>query len=72
MSSHFASAHFGAAHYESSHYGRGVVIVPPPDFTPEPTFPPGMGTADMRRWIQEEDDLLMLIIRAFLHIKDDE
>jgi len=74
MSSHFASAHFGAAHYESSHYGRtGVIIVPPPDFTPEPTFPPGVDRrGDMRRWIEAEDELLLLVIRAFLTMKDRE
>jgi hypothetical protein len=30
-----------------------------------------MGYADIRRWIQEEDDLLMAVIMAFLRIRDD-
>lgn len=63
MSSHFASAHYGPSHHLSSHYGRLA-----PD---ERVHPPGMGYADLRQWIQEEDDLLMAIIMAFLRIKDD-
>jgi hypothetical protein len=73
MSSHFVSSHFGAAHYESSHYGRDVIVVPPPDFTPEPVRPPGSAPYDERaRWIEQEDELLMLVIRAFLTMKDRE
>lgn len=74
MSSHFDSAHFGAAHYESSHYGRGAVIPPIiPPFTPEPVHPPGSAEYDARaRWIEQEDELLLLVIRAFLAMKDRE
>lgn len=73
MSVHFASPHFGSTHFESPHFGRTQVIVPPPDITPEPTFPPGTKEYDDRwRWIELEDELLMLVIRAFLAMKDRE
>jgi len=65
MSSHFLSGHHASAHFESSHHGRGAVIIVPPDFTPEPTFPPGMGRAQIIR----EDEEIMAIIVAFLHMK---
>ena len=49
----------------------GVPPVAP--FTPEPVHPPGSGysEAQRRQWIQEEDDLIMAVIMAFLKIKDD-
>jgi len=67
MSSHFLSGHHASAHFESSHFGREAVIIVPPDFTPEPTFPPGMGR---RAAIIREDEEIMAIIVAFLHMKD--
>jgi hypothetical protein len=51
----------------------GVGTVPGPDITPSPVYPPGMGYTEAQRkqWIQEEDDLIMAVIMAFLRIKDD-
>lgn len=70
MSSHYISSHYGPSHYLSSHYGREVVIEIPPEFTPEPTFPPGMGIGKARRkQIREEDEVIMAIIMAFLETK---
>jgi len=46
-----------------------VVIDIPPEFTPEPVYPPGMGKA-RRRQIMEEDEVIMAIIMAFLETKD--
>lgn len=66
MSAHFRSSHHGPSHFDSSHFGREAVIITPPDFTPEPTFPPGMGR---RAQIIREDEEIMAIIVAFLHIK---
>jgi hypothetical protein len=51
----------------------GVIVVPPTPFTPEPVHPPGSAPYDERaRWIEYEDELLMLVIRAFLAMKDRE
>jgi hypothetical protein len=74
VSSHYLSSHYGPSHYLSSHYGRGIIIPPiVPPFTPDPTFPPGTRRYDeMARWIEAEDELLMLVIRAFLTMKDRE
>ena len=73
MSSHFLSSHHASSQFLSSHFGRGVIVVPAPDFTPEPVFPPGTRRYDeMARWIEAEDELLMLVIRAFLTMKDRE
>lgn len=47
--------------------GGEVVIEIPPDFTPEPTYPPGMGR---RKQITEEDEVIMAIIIAFLEMKN--
>jgi hypothetical protein len=69
MSAHFQSAHYGASHYLSSHYGREVLIELP-DFTPEPTFPPGMGRKVRQKRIMEEDEVILAIIMAFLEVKD--
>lgn len=71
MSAHYESNHFASVHYESAHYGREI-IAPPPDFTPEPTFPPGMGEDAEARWrrIQIEDELIMLVIQCWLTMKD--
>jgi hypothetical protein len=66
MSGHFLSGHFKAGHFSPGHFGREVVISIPPEFTPEPTFPPGMGR---RRQLIEEDDMIMAIIIAFLETK---
>lgn len=65
MSSHYTSSHYGPSHYESSHYGREVVIELPPEFTPEPSFPPGM----LRKQIMEEEEVIMAIIVAFLETR---
>lgn len=72
MSSHYISSHYGGSHYLSSHYGRDVIVVPPPDFTPEPVYPPGTRPRDpeILRRIREEDELLMLVIQAFLHMRN--
>lgn len=72
MSSHYLSSHYGPSHYLSSHYGRGVIVVPPPDFTPEPTFPPGTSEDAEARWrrIAIEDEMIMLVIQAWLSMKD--
>lgn len=72
MSSHYISSHYGPSHYESSHYGRDVIVVPPPDITPDPVFPPGAGEdAEGRRTrILLEDEVIMLVIAAFLDMKD--
>ncbi len=68
MSSHYQSSHHGPSHYLSSHYGRETIIELPPEFTPEPTYPPGMGRA-RRKQIMEEDEVILAIIMAFLEIK---
>lgn len=68
MSSHYISSHYGPSHYASSHYGR-LQIIPPdpePEFTPDPTYPPGAGR---RKQLREEDDVIMGIIIAFLETK---
>jgi hypothetical protein len=62
MSSHHISSHYGPSHYESSHYGREVII----ELPVEEVHPPGMGR---RKQIQEEDDVIMAIIIAFLETK---
>ena len=46
--------------------GGEIVIEIPPEFTPEPTFPPGM---NRRKQILEEEDAIMAIIIAFLETK---
>ncbi len=48
-----------------------IAAVAPVPFTPEPVHPPGMGRADIRRWILEEDEMILSVITAFLQIKDD-
>jgi hypothetical protein len=47
--------------------GEDVVIL-----AAEETHPPGMrySSAQSKLWIREEDDLLIALIQAFLHIKD--
>lgn len=50
--------------------GGAVVIEVPPDFTPEPVHPPGMGRERRRERILEEDEIIMAVILAFLNIKD--
>jgi len=69
MSSHYASSHYGSSQYLSSHYGRETVIEIPPEFTPEPVYPPGMGRRRHKQ-IMEEDEVIMAIVMAFLEIKD--
>lgn len=66
MSGHFLSGHHTSGHFSSGHFGRGAVIITPPDFTPEPTFPPGMGR---QAQIIREDEEIMAIIVAFLHMQ---
>lgn len=71
MSSHYISSHYGGSHYLSSHFGREVVV--PPIVPDEPVFPPGTGAGIdglTQRRIMEEDELLMLVIRAFLHMRN--
>lgn len=72
MSAHFESAHYASVHYESAHYGRIEIEPPePPPFTPEGEGPPGTEDAEARwRRIQVEDDLIMLVIQAWLTMKD--
>lgn len=73
MSSHFQSSHHGSSQFLSSHFGRTVIIPPiQPPFTPEPVFPPGAGEdAEGRRTrILLEDEIIMLVIAAFLDMKD--
>ena len=74
MSSHFQSSHHASSQFLSSHYGRLQIVPPiPPPFTPEPVHPPGSAEYDARaKWIENEDELLMLVIRAFLTMKDRE
>lgn len=73
MSGHFLSGHFKAGHFSPGHFGRDITVIPPPDITPEPVYPPGSAEYDSRaRWIEQEDELLMLVIRAFLAMKDRE
>lgn len=71
MSSHYGGSHYASSHFLSSHYGRTGVI-PPPPFTPEPTFPPGTSEDAEARWrrIMLEDELLILVIQAWLDLKD--
>jgi len=64
MSSHYGGSHFASSHHLSSHYGREVII--PSPFTPSPTFPPGMGR---QAQIIREDEEIMAIIVAFLHMQ---
>jgi hypothetical protein len=69
MSSHYGGSHYASSHFLSSHYGR-TGIVPPP-FTPEPVHPPGTEDAEARwRRIMLEDELLLLVIKAWLDVKD--
>jgi len=73
MSSHFDSGHMAAAHFESSHFGRGLFVPPVvPPFTPEPVLPPGGQNIDAqwKKFIEEEDEMLMLVIRAFLTMRN--
>ena len=50
--------------------GADVEPTPPP-FTPEPTFPPGAEDAEARwRRIIVEDEMIMLVIQAWLTMKD--
>ena len=72
MSSHYGGSHFASSHFLSSHYGRTVVPPTPPDFTPDPLPPTGSAeiSADLRRRIMEEEELLMLVVRAFLHVRN--
>lgn len=69
MSTHYVSSHYGPNQYASNHYGREVVIEIPPEFTPEPVHPPGMGPA-RRKQIRDEDEMILAIIMAFLETKD--
>ena len=62
MSSHFLSAHQASAHYESSPSGRAVII----ELPDEVVHPTGAGR---RKQIQEEDEIIMAIIVAFLEMK---
>lgn len=73
MSSHYGGSHYASSHYLSSHYGRTGVIPPePPPFTPEPVYPPGTSEDAEARWrrIQIEDELILLVIQAWLAMKD--
>ncbi|KPK74178.1 MAG: hypothetical protein AMJ84_00350 [Acidithiobacillales bacterium SM23_46] len=71
MSSHYGGSHFASSHFLSSHYGR-TGITPPP-FTPEPVYPPGTRRiSDVQRRIMEEEELILLVIRAWLSLKDRE
>lgn len=70
MSSHYLSSHYGGSHYLSSHYGR-VGITPP--FTPDDVpHPPGTSEDAEARWrrIMLEDELIVLVIKAWLDVKD--
>lgn len=70
MSSHFLSSHHASGHFASAHFGRTIVI---PPIVPElPVFPPGTSrpSADVWRKIREEDELILLVIQAFLTMKD--
>ncbi len=60
----FQTAFYALGNYATPYYMRGVVA--PVPFTPEPTFPPGMGR---RLDIIREDEEIMAIIVAFLHMK---
>lgn len=67
----FQTGYYALGNYATPYYMRGVAEEVP--FTPEPTFPPGTRRYDeMARWIEAEDELLMLVIRAFLTMKDRE
>lgn len=53
-------------------YGLGrLEIEAPAPFTPEPVHPPGMGRGEIRKRIIEEDEMILAVIMAFLHIKDE-
>lgn len=70
MSSHYGGSHYASSHFLSSHYGR-TGVTPPPPFTPEPVHPPGTEDAEARwRRIMLEDELLLLVIKAWLDVKD--
>lgn len=75
MSSHFQSSHYGSSHFESSHFGR-VAVVPPPE--PDdgsawrPEDPWQRERPDFyREQILQEDEEILAIIQAFLHVMDD-
>lgn len=76
MSSHFQSSHFGASHHLSSHFGR-VAIVPPVEEPDDgsawrPDEPWQRERPDFyREQILQEDEELMALVAAFLHVMDD-
>ena len=65
----YQTGYYATGYYATGYYMRGAVA--PAPFTPEPVHPPGMSRADIRRWIIEEDDMLIAVIMAFLRIKDE-
>lgn len=68
--SHFGGPQFASPHHASPHHGL-VSVIPP--IVPElPVFPPGTSrpSADVWRKIREEDELILLVIQAFLTMKD--
>lgn len=72
MSSHYGGSHYASSQFLSSHYGR-TGITPQPPFTPEPVHPPGTRRiSDVQRRIMEEEELILLVIRAWLSLKDRE
>ena len=67
----FYTDYYALSNYATLYYMRGGAM-PVAPFTPEPVHPPGMRRdADLRRRIQEDDELLLQVIMAFLQIKDD-
>jgi hypothetical protein len=60
----FQTGYYALGNYATPYYMRGELA--PPEFTPEPVFPPGMGRA--AQWIREDDEIMAIII-AFLHMK---
>ena len=60
----FQTGYYALGNYATPYYMRAAVAVP--DFTPEPTFPPGMGR---RLEIIREDEEILAIIMAFLHMQ---
>ena len=72
MASHYASSHYASSHHLPDHYNRVVAIVEP-DFTPDDVVHPPRTHDDAEaRWrrIMLEDELLLLVIKVWLDVKD--
>lgn len=61
----YQTGYYALGNYATPYYMRGVVA-PVPDFTPEPTFPPGMGRR--QQFIREDEEIMAMIV-MFLHMK---